>query len=263
MGDLTPRIGLALSAGSARGLAHIGVLKVLKASGIPIHLVAGTSIGGLVGALLASGTDLDILGQLFSAYNQKRLWDVTVPRWGLIAGKKIEELLLLLTKRKTFAELDIPLALVTTDLIKGEKVVLRSGLVATAVRATISVPGIFHPVRLDDRLLVDGAVVDRLPVDVVREMGADLVVASDVGFGRRETGISSVFDVILQSIDILDRRANESGAAGAELVIRPAVEHIPSNRFDLADECIRCGEEAARQALPALRRIWTNKAASS
>jgi NTE family protein len=259
MGNAPPRIGLALSAGSARGLAHIGVLKVLDEEQIPVHFIAGTSIGGLVGALYASGADMNLLGKLCATYDHKNLWDLTVPRWGLIAGKRIEELLTLMTKKKTFADLDLPLAVVATDLELGQKVVLREGPIADAIRASISIPGIFHPVRIDGRVLVDGAVVERLPVSVAREMGADIVLSSDVGYSRRESKINSIFDVILQCIDILDRQASEKAGDTSDLVIRPAVEHIAANRFDLAEECICCGEEAARQALPELRRLLAGR----
>jgi len=164
-----PRIGLALGAGAARGLAHIGVLQVIKEENIPVDLVAGSSIGSVFGALFACGHDFQRLERLAYELRQKQFIDLSVPRMGLLRGNKVEEMLRLLTQNKNFDQLDIPLYVVAVDLVSGEKVIINEGNVAKALRASIAIPGIFQPVGTDGRVLVDGAVMDRVPINVVRE----------------------------------------------------------------------------------------------
>ena len=160
-----PKVGLALSGGGARGLAHIGVLKVLEQEGIPIDLLAGTSMGGIIAAGHAAGLGADYMAEearrMGQLRNMIKLVDRSLPtRWGLFEGQKVQQYLASHLGEATFDELRIPLALLAVDLESGEEVVLRKGSVAEAVRATISLPGVFAPFRLDGRLLVDGGVLN-------------------------------------------------------------------------------------------------------
>lgn len=248
------KIGLALGAGSARGLAHIGVIQVLQEERIPIHMVAGSSIGAVTGAFLAAGMDFHRLGRMAEELDFKRLLDVQVPRLGFIRGKKIYQLLQLLTQGKTFADLELPLAVVATDLESGERVVIDRGEVAEALRASISIPGVFQPVRWQNRWLVDGAVTERLPVSIAREMGADLVIGVDVSYGGREVEISNTLNVVLQAIELLEKQLHDLQVARADVLIQPKTGSIGNIRFDRAGECIRLGREAAREALPQIRK---------
>ena len=175
------KFGLALGGGSARGLAHVGVILALEAYNIPIDIIAGTSIGSVVGSLYAAGASIDQLEE--AAFSMKKsttlfLIDLTLPHSGLISGKRIEEMLNdLALEDKTFDDLKIPFAAVATDVESGAEVILNQGKVIDAVRASIAIPGIFTPVKYQDYYLVDGGVVDPVPVDVVQKMGADIIIA--------------------------------------------------------------------------------------
>ena len=175
------KIGLALGSGSARGLAHVGVIMALEAYNIPIDIISGTSIGSVIGGLYASGATVKQLEEVaLSIKKSKTLFmiDPVVPRSGLISGDRIEKMLnQFALKDKTFDDLKIPFAAVATDIESGAEVILNQGKVIDAVRASISIPGIFTPVKYQDYYLVDGGVVDPVPVDVVKMMGADIIIA--------------------------------------------------------------------------------------
>ena len=255
------KLGLVLGTGSARGLAHIGVIQALLEAKIPIDLVVGSSMGAAIGAGFAAGVDMYLLPQLLSQMNINKLFDIQVPRLGFVAGNKIQELIRLLTQGKNFEELDIPLAVVATDLESGERVVFREGPVFPAVRASISIPGIFQPVVINNRLLVDGAVCERLPVSVARELGMDIVVAVDVTFGCRDINIKSILDVFLQSINLLERQIHESRLEGVDVLIQPDVGNMAINRYDMVDEAVLAGREATQQLIPRIKELLTEPVA--
>jgi predicted acylesterase/phospholipase RssA len=174
------RFGLALGSGAARGFAHIGVLLALEKHGLRPDYVAGTSIGAAIGAIYCSGTSASELRELAVRTDWQDLIDFTVPKTGMIAGNRFEKYLQKLTGNKRFSELLIPLRVVATDIRNSHKVVFSQGNVAKAVRASISIPGVFMPVHIDRHELVDGGLVDPVPFDVVREMGSDVVAAVDL-----------------------------------------------------------------------------------
>lgn len=177
-----PRIGLALGSGSARGLAHIGVLRAIEEAGIEIDVIAGTSMGALIGAIFAAGK-LDGLAARFLDFDWKSLvslLDPVLPRSGLIDGQKIADLVRAHVPAANIDDLPIPFRAVATCIMSGEEVVCEAGDLIEAVRASISVPGIFTPVRSNGRILVDGGLVNPVPVSVARAMGADLVIAVDL-----------------------------------------------------------------------------------
>jgi NTE family protein len=179
------KVGLALGSGSARGWAHIGAIEALQEANIPIHCVAGTSIGAFVGAVYATG-DLSSLKEFALQMDWKKVlsyFDVVFPRSGLMDGKKVHELFSLHTNARTFDDFNIPVKMIATDLNGGEKIVIDSGNIIESIRASVSVPGVFTPVYLNNKWLVDGGLVDPVPVKVVREMGADVVIAIDLNSG--------------------------------------------------------------------------------
>ncbi|WP_165873545.1 patatin-like phospholipase family protein [Parasulfuritortus cantonensis] len=179
------RIGLALGSGSARGLAHLGVIRALTEAGIEVDCIAGTSIGALVGAIHAAGK-LDSLAATFQDFDWKRtlsFFDVVLPKSGLIDGAEVGALVREHVRADAIEALAKPFAAVATDLASGAEVVLRQGDVIEAVRASISVPGIFTPVRRDGRILVDGGLTNPVPVSVARALGADYVIAVDLNHG--------------------------------------------------------------------------------
>jgi NTE family protein len=175
------KIGLALGGGSARGLAHVGVILALEAYNIPIDIIAGTSIGSVIGSLYASGATVKQLEEVaLSIKKSKTLFmiDPVFPHSGLISGDRIEKMLnQLALKDKTFDDLSIPFAAVATEIENGAEVIINQGKLIDAVRASISIPGIFTPVKYQDYYLVDGGVVNPVPVDAVQMMGADIIIA--------------------------------------------------------------------------------------
>lgn len=173
------RIGLALGSGAARGLTHIGILKVLEQEKLPIHCIAGTSIGALIGALYAAGVSVAQMEEVARNVDWQKmagLIDPIIPSSGLIDGKKVSQFIAELLPVETFEELHIPLAVVTTDVETGEMLVIKRGLLREALRAAVSFPGIFTPVRFAGRFLVDGGLCNPVPVDVARELGANRVI---------------------------------------------------------------------------------------
>lgn len=182
---MSPRktVGLVLGCGASRGWAHIGVIEALEEAGIPIDFIAGCSVGAYVGALYASGS-LGNLKEFLLKMDGKKIFsyfDVVFPRSGLLDGtRRVQELFSMHTEAQSFEDLDIPLVMVATDLERGKKVVIKSGSLIEGLRATMSYPGLFAPVRRKGRWLVDGGVVDPVPVGMARAMGAEIVIAVDL-----------------------------------------------------------------------------------
>ena len=250
-----PKIGLALGSGGARGLAHIGVIKVLEEEGIPIHMIAGSSMGALVGTFYAAGHNVEYLIKISQAFRRKYFLDFTLPKLGLISGNKIKEFIRIFTHNKNIEDLKLPVAIIATDVHTGEKVVFRKGPIAERLRASISIPGIFVPETVEGRMLFDGGVSDRVPVSVVREMGADIVIAVDVAGLKTNATISTIYDVIFQSIDIMQKELVTSRELQADVMIRPDVEMYNAYSFAQASEIIEKGEVEARKALDRIRKV--------
>lgn len=179
-------VGLVLGSGSSRGWAHVGAIEALEEAGIPVNVIAGCSVGSYIGAIYASG-GLASLKQFILGMNGEKMFsyfDVVIPRSGLLDGnKKLREFLSGHTDAETFEDLKIPLKMVATDLESGDKVVMASGNLFMALRASMSMPGLFAPVAVKGRWLVDGGLVDPVPVGVARAMGADVVIAVDLNSG--------------------------------------------------------------------------------
>lgn len=250
------KIGLALGSGGLRGMAHLGVLQVLEERGIAVDFVAGCSIGSLIGALYCSGHSTDMLIKLAKEIKARHILDFIVPKMGIFSGDKILELMNLLTKRCEFHQLKIPLHIVAADLNKGECVVLKSGLVSRAVRASISVPGVFVPYELNGRVLIDGAVLDPTPTDVAFAMGADVVVAVDLSQPVTDFPLNTMFDIIIKSIDIMENELIKHKHSDENvLLLRPDVAHIPPSSFAYIDESIALGRDAAEKMLPDLYKL--------
>lgn len=246
---MRPVVGLALGSGGARGFAHIGVLKYFKEKQIPVDMVAGSSMGSLVGALYAVHQNPYLLEKVAVAMRRKYWTDFTVPRLGLLAGDKVRELVRLLTHGKNIEELSLPLGIVATDIQSGEEVTFTSGPVDLAVRASISIPGIFEPVFYGDRVLVDGGVVNRVPVSLLYQMGADIVIAVDVSQQIPRVKIRSLYDVVAQTMDVMAEMIHRSRQVTADVLICPEVGHISSTDFSQPKSCIEAGEEAAAEKL--------------
>lgn len=252
---MEPKVGLALGSGGARGFAHIGVLKVLKEADIPIHCIAGSSMGSLIGCVFAVHENPYMMEKLAVHLKPKHWIDFTVPKMGLVAGEKVSELIRLLTHGKRLEQLRIPTAVVATDLVTGREVVFTEGPIDKAVRASIAIPGIFNPVLDEGRVLVDGGVVTRVPIQAVKDMGVDVVIAVDVVAEIPKIEIHSLFDVISQTIDVMERHIFQRQAELADIIIEPKVGHVSSTDFSQAASCIKAGETAAREKIDDIRRL--------
>ncbi|MGX1434172.1 NTE family protein [Cytobacillus horneckiae] len=204
-------------------------------------------MGAMVGCFYGAGLEIERLYKFSTAFKRKYYLDFTVPKMGFIAGKRVKELIRVFTHGKRIEELSIPVNVVATDIVTGEKVIFKDGPISDAVRASISIPGIFVPEKVDGRLLVDGGVVDRVPVSVVKEMGADIVIAVDVSHVKVNTEITSIYDVIMQSLDILQMENVKHREIASDFMIRPRVEMYSSKAFTNIEEIIMIGEEEARK----------------
>ena len=254
-----PKVGLALGSGGARGFAHIGIIKILKEENIPIDYIAGSSIGAIIACLYGAGLDINRLYTISKFFKRKYYLDYTVPKMGFIAGNKVKELIQLFTYGRKLEELDIPVCVVATDLLSGEKIVFSKGPIAPAVRASISIPGIFVPEKVNGRLLVDGGVVDRVPVTVLKEMGADIVIGVDVANTNGHSDVNNIFDVIMRSIEIMQMELVQSRGDITDIMIKPPVEMFNSKAFTDLDKIISIGEEEAKKHIDSIKREYSRR----
>ena len=254
-----PRLGLALSGGAARGLAHVGVLKVFEEHGVRFDCVAGTSAGALVGGALAAGMSAEEIEKIGRALRWRDFGRVTVSRLGVQSNAVLEEYVRARFPVTRFEELSVPFAAVATDLCTGAAVVMRDeGDLGFAVRASCAIPGWYVPVTdARGRQLVDGGLVANLPVSVVRALGAEVVVAVDVNSeGAKFLGSpASVVGVLVQSMLVVQRVAVEHQRQLADVVLSPAVGHLRWDELSRADDFIRAGAEAALAAMPAIKEL--------
>lgn len=255
-----PSIGIALGGGFARGIAHIGVLKVLEEEGIPIRVIAGTSVGALIGACYCSGLTLAEMQDV--AHNTRftsfARW--TLSRCGFASNDRMIAFLKRTLKCKTFEELRIPLGVTATDFNSGEGVVFHSGSVIDPVRASCAYPGMFLPVQIHGRYFVDGMLSHPVPCHPVREMGADRVIAVHLrGTWAQKGAPRHLLEVIGQSFAIAQDAMSSIWRSGADLVIEPDVAGYLYDDFRRADDLIRVGEAAMRAALPEVRK-WIQTA---
>lgn len=250
----TPSIGLALGGGFARGIAHIGVLKVLEEENIPVRIVTGTSVGALIGAAYCSGLSIGELEDLAHKVRFTSFARWTLSRYGFASNDRMVSFLTRTLKAKTFEELKIPLGVTATDFNTGEGVVFHSGSIIDPVRASCAYPGMFLPVEIRGRYLVDGMLSHPVPTRPVREMGADRVLAVHLkGTWSNGGPPRHLFDVIGQSFAIAQDAMACLWREAADLVIEPNVAGFGYDDFQRADALIRVGEAAMRNALPEVR----------
>ncbi|MGD8400345.1 MAG: patatin-like phospholipase family protein [Bacillota bacterium] len=254
-----PRVVLALGGGGARGFAHIGVLQVLREADLKVAGIVGTSMGAMIGGTYAAETDLYYLGRMVEAFSWEELIDIRFPRLGLVDGAKVQCLIDLLTKGKHFEDLRLPFWAVATELMSGTEVVFKQGELAAAIRASISIPGVFRPVELPDKqVLVDGAVVAGVPVTVAQQMPHDYIVAVNVGFDHTQHQVRNMFDVLSKVMDIMGNRLDGQQLQLADLVITPQLGNIGTLHFGRAKECVELGRAAAEAIMPKLRQLIDN-----
>ena len=261
--SLIPSIGLALGGGFARGIVHVGVLKVLEQEGIPVSFVAGTSVGALIGAAYCSGVSPAELEEIAARVRFKDLARWTLSRYGFATNLRMITFLKKILKVHTFEELQVPLAVTATDFGSGEGVVFRAGPLVDAVRASCAYPGVFLPVKVNGRLLVDGMLAHSLPTTPARDMGADKVLAVSLrSHWKNSEGPRHIFDVIGQCFSIAQDVNCAQARSCADLVIEPDVTGYRYDDFERSAALVRIGEEATRAAMPAIRKwIEVEKAA--
>jgi NTE family protein len=254
-----PTIGLALSGGAARGMAHVGVLRALSDNRVPIDCIAGTSAGSLVGGAWASGMTLKEIEDLSRTLRWRDIGRVTMSRLGVQSNERLEQYLRTRLPITRFEDLPIPFAAVATDLKSGAAVVMRDeGDIPFAIRASCAIPGWYVPVTdKDGRQLVDGGLVAVVPSSVASSLGADIVIAVDVNAqGATFLGPSnSVVGVLLQSMLVVQKTASHYQLASSDMVIKPRVGHIRWDEMGRADELIAAGYEAGLESITEIRAL--------
>jgi NTE family protein len=247
-----PRVGLALAGGFARGIAHIGVLRVLREAGIPIDCVAGTSVGALIGAGFCAGASLDLMeniGSLTSFADFGR-W---TPSWlGLATNQRMEKYLARFSPARTFEELKIPFSVATTDINAGVSVYYSHGPLAPVIRASCAYPGLFVPIQYDGRTLVDGFLTAPVPIEGTLLLGADLVIAVYLEAGNVEQP-RTFTDVLSRAFNILQRHSDLAWRTQADIIIEPDVKQFVWDDFTKTPGMVAAGEAAALAALPQIR----------
>ena len=250
-----PAIGVALGGGFARGIAHVGVLKVLEEEGIGVRCITGTSVGALIGAAYCSGLSVAELEEVAYKVRFTTFARWTLSRYGFASNDRMISFLTRTLKFKKFEELRIPLGVIATDFNSGGGVVFRSGSLIDPVRASCAYPGMFLPVNIDGHWLVDGMLSHPVPTVPLREMGAERVIGVHLKGQWSSNGAPrNLFDVIGQSFSIAQDRMSDSWRPAADLVIEPDVAGFEYDDFKRAGELLRVGEEAMRRALPVVRK---------
>ncbi len=250
------KLTLALGGGSARGFAHVGVLKVLQEEGIPVHSIAGCSMGSLLGGIYASGCAIDKLYDFARVFQQSRYLDIRFTKIGYIKGEKVQKLIKMMTKNLSFDQVEIPFTCTATCIETCELEEFHEGVLHEAIRCSISLPGIFQPHQIGERTYVDGGVIDRTAISAARGMGGDVVVAVDVGYrGEYEAAPGDVIGLLQRSVAISLWQLAKHNLQNADFVLAPQLSGIESGKYTNIDPIIQAGERAAREALPQIRAL--------
>ena len=257
-----PKIGLALGSGGPKGLAHIGVIKVLEDNNIPIDFIAGSSIGAMVGGFYAVTKDVKQMEKIVLGTSWKLILSLIDPslRQGLVGGKKVKNFIESHIDKIHFKDLKIPLSVVTTDLKSGEAIVINENEVALAIRASISFPLVLKPIEREGKLLADGGLSLPVPVDIVRKMGAKLVIAVNLDAnyfinGNNKNINFGFYRIANNSINILRYHLASWNIQNADVVITPKLGSIHWNKFLDGKDIILAGEEAMKERLNQLQEL--------
>lgn len=261
-----PKVILVLGGGGARGFAHIGVLKALREANVPVDMVIGTSIGALVGALYCAGVPIE---KIETVVEQTKWQDISnlsyISMFKLVVSEKLlstEKLEKYIEKNigdLQFFQLDIPFACVTTDINTGEKIILKEGSVATAARASATIPGIFTPVEYGQRFLVDGGLVENIPVSVAKLFNPDIIITVAVSADITKNSFNNVFTTLLQTIYIQGQKSDEINLKMSDIVIAPKVNDISAIELNRSEECIEAGFVAGKESIKKVKEAIINK----
>ena len=248
------KLGIALGGGAARGMAHIGVLKVMEREGIRFDLVAGNSAGSIVGALYAAGYSWK---EMYDFAGEIRPFDILRKRTRLsIRSEQIEEIVKRALGDMTFSDLKLPFTVIAVDVRTGELIRLNRGPVAKAVRGSCSVPGVFTPTPWEDMMLIDGGTLNSVPADIAREMGAERVIGVNLNQDRRSgTYSNNRMQILLAAINMMMSVNAERGLRASDVMIAPDLSEYKYHRLDNLDDLVKSGVAAAEKALPEIEKV--------
>ncbi|MBA4418742.1 MAG: patatin [Syntrophus sp. (in: bacteria)] len=252
-----PKIALVLGGGSAKGFAHVGVIRVLEQEKIPIAMIVGTSVGSLIGSIYAANPDSFQLEWAAFRIDRNDILDLSLvtSKLGLVQGAKLETFVEQTVKVKRVEETKIPFYPVATDINTGETIILGKGSLAKAVRASSAIPGIFVPVMFGNRMLVDGGVTNNIPCDIARNNGADIVIAVNILKDAKDYNISSLIDIIGQSANIMMYENSKVKLRYADVVIEPDTKGVSMFDFTQKKVLMEEGIKAARKAMPKIKEL--------
>ncbi len=249
------KIGLALGGGATLGAVHIGAIKALDEAGITIDYIAGTSIGALVGAFFAFHKNYNFIQDVAAHMSWKDIASLSVSKYGLFDNTKIEKLIEKHLGKVNFEESKIPIALVTTNILNGEKIVLKTGNVAKAVSASCCIPGVFHPVELDGHLLVDGGLVENVPISPLKEMGAEIIIAVDLSSGNSYKKPNNFFDILMNSYQTSTLSKTKIQTKEADVLITPNLDGFSALSHNKTKELIDIGYTATKEKIESLLEL--------
>lgn len=248
-----PKIAIAFGGGAAKGFAHIGVIKILEQNGIKPDIITGTSAGSVIGSLYASGLSGMQIQQKAMSLKEDQLTDYTFSSSGVVKGEALQNFINQQVGNLPIEKLVIPFGAVATNKESGEAAVFRSGNTGQAVRASASIPNVFQPVKIGKNTYVDGGLVQPVPVEAAKNMGADVIIAIDIS-AKPTKGTKGFWATIDQSINIMNQVALNKQLKMADVVIHPNIDNIGSLSFEQRHQAIFEGEKAAIAALPAIKK---------
>ena len=261
-----PKIILVLGGGGARGFAHVGVLKALREANVPIDMVVGTSMGALVGSLYCSGIKIEDIEKIAEDIKWADISNLGVPSLitmvtseKLLSTEKMEKYVNKLIGDKYFFQLKIPFACVATDIKTGEKIIFKEGPVAPAARASANIPGIFAPVEYRQRFLVDGGLVENIPVSVAKLFNPDIIITVAVSADITKNAFSNIFYTLFQTIYIQGQQSDKNNLAMSDIVIAPKVSDVSAIELGKAAECIDAGFIAGKNSLKKIKQLIIDK----
>jgi len=253
-----PKVGLALGSGGARGLSIIGVLKVLEKNNIPIDYIAGSSIGAVIGSMYATGCSVEQIEKIFLDLKLENIFsliDLKLSSDGLMGGNKIWQMVDDAINVRDFEDCTIPFSVVATDLETGQAVIFNKGMIANSVRASLSIPVMFKPVEIAGQMLADGGLSLPVPVSVVRDMGADIVIAVNLDGYEAKKSKLNIYEIAENSLSILRKNLAISNMEKADICISPEVQGIYWHDFVGGKKLIEVGEEITNELLPKIKEL--------
>jgi len=248
-----PKLGLALGGGFARGITHIGVLRVFEKYEIPIDFIAGTSVGALIAAAYAGGTSLDEMQRRGTETHFRDFGRWTLSRMGMASNERLEQFLHEFTPVQNFSEVKIPLSIVATDLVTGKSVYFTEGELGPALRASCAYPGLFIPVEHQGHFLADGFLTEAAPAEAVRRLGAEVVVSVYLDPGLLDEKPRNTIEIISRSFSIIQTAVVQPWREATDVLIEPDVHNVLWYEFEKTPQLVAAGEDAARAALPKIR----------